>query len=130
MSQRVNSRVRVAVAALLAATLLPASVNAQEPTEPEPPLPGTSQPQKLHEWPPLVSAARATAEGVKVGAVKGFDLLILRPLSLTATIVGTALFIPIAVVTAPNGLDSVEEAMEIFVMTPAKATFQRDLGDF
>ncbi len=43
---------------------------------------------------------------------------------------GALLFVPAALLTAPNGLDSVQMALEFFVTEPAKSVFQRPLGDF
>jgi hypothetical protein len=63
-------------------------------------------------------------------AVAGFDVVILRPLGLAALAVGTVAFIPVAVLTAPDGLDSLQAALEIFVTTPAEWVFKRPLGDF
>ena len=44
--------------------------------------------------------------------------------------VGAVLFVPAALLTAPNGLDSVKMALEFFVTEPANSVFQRPLGDF
>ncbi len=60
----------------------------------------------------------------------GFDVVLLRPCGLVATLIGFGFFVPAAVVTAPGGLDSIEEAWEIFVSVPAEWTFERPLGDF
>ena len=63
-------------------------------------------------------------------AVKAFDVVILRPLGLAATVVGVALFPAAAVLAAPGGRDSVEEAWELFVLVPAKNVYSRPLGQF
>ena len=60
----------------------------------------------------------------------GFDLVILRPLGLVAAAAGVALFVPVAVVSAPNGRDGIQEAWELLVTIPAENVFQRPLGDF
>jgi hypothetical protein len=60
----------------------------------------------------------------------GFDVVILRPLGLVAMATGAVLFVPAVLLTAPNGLDSVQTALKIFVTEPAKSVFQRPLGDF
>jgi hypothetical protein len=105
-----------AVAPLIAALLLPASTFAQAPYESEEP------------------KASATAE--KVGsspsdyAAIGFDAVILRPLGTVAVLVGAVAFIPAALITAPNGRDSIETAWKSFVADPARDAFQRPLGDF
>ena len=61
---------------------------------------------------------------------KAFDAVILRPLGLAAAVVGVALFVPAAILTAPGGRDSIEEAWDLFVLTPGKYVFERPLGDF
>jgi hypothetical protein len=89
---------------LIAALLLSANAYAQAQEEVEPPSPN------------LIAA--------------GFDVVILRPLGLVAAAVGAGLFVPVALVTAPNGLDSLQSALTIFVTEPAKSVFLRPLGDF
>ena len=63
-------------------------------------------------------------------AHRGFDLVILRPLGLVAVAVGAVAFVPAALITAPNGRDGIQSALELFVTEPAKNVFQRPLGDF
>jgi hypothetical protein len=62
--------------------------------------------------------------------VAGADLVFLRPLGLVAMAAGAVLFVPAALLTAPNGLDGVRAALDFFVSEPAKSVFQRPLGDF
>jgi len=59
-----------------------------------------------------------------------FDVVLLRPLGLLTMVIGAALFVPAAVVTSPGGLDSIEEALELFVLDPAKDVLERPLGEF
>ena len=59
-----------------------------------------------------------------------FDAVLLRPLGLVAAIVGAGFFVPAAVLTAPGGRDSIQEAWELFVLVPGKYVFERPLGDF
>ena len=74
-------------------------------------------------------AARAeSGAAFYAGAV--FDVVILRPLGFAASLVGAALFVPAALVTAPGGLDSIEEAWEQFVITPAEHVYTRPLGEW
>jgi hypothetical protein len=96
--------VRTAVATLIAGLLLSANAYALAGEEAGPPSPN-----------PIAA---------------GFDVVILRPLGLVAAAVGAALFVPVALVTAPNGLDSLQSALTVFVTEPAKSVFQRPLGDF
>ncbi len=60
----------------------------------------------------------------------GFDAVILRPVGFVALVVGAGLFVPAALITAPNGWHSITEAREILVDNPAEHLFQRPLGDF
>jgi hypothetical protein len=94
---------RAAVMTLIAGLLLPANADALAQEQVEPPSPN-----------PIVAGA---------------DLVILRPLGLVAMAAGAVLFVPAALLTAPNGLDSVQMALEFFVTEPAKNVFQRPLGD-
>ena len=58
-----------------------------------------------------------------------FDVMILRPLSLVATVVGTALFFPLSAVafaTVPADMGIVADSL---VMATARFTFQRGLGE-
>ena len=63
-------------------------------------------------------------------AAKGFDAVIIRPLSLSAVGVGAALFVPVAIISSPGGLTPIREAWEQFVLTPVNFVFTRPLGDF
>jgi hypothetical protein len=65
-----------------------------------------------------------------VGFAVGFDAVLLRPIGFVATVVGASLFLPAALVSAPGGRDSIQEAWELFVLVPGKYVFQRPLGDF
>jgi hypothetical protein len=59
---------------------------------------------------------------------KGFDLMIMRPLSLGTTVMGSALFViltPITVITAPREFGAVSE---ILIRAPGRFTFRRPLG--
>ncbi len=63
-------------------------------------------------------------------AAQAFDAVVLRPIGLAAVIIGSALFVPAAIVTAPGGRDAVQEAWEVFVQAPGKFVFSRGLGEF
>ena len=63
-------------------------------------------------------------------AAKGFDAVIIRPLALSAVVVGAAFFVPAAIISAPGGLTPIREAWEQFVMGPVNFVFVRPLGDF
>jgi len=60
---------------------------------------------------------------------KGFDLLVMRPLSLGTTAIGAILFLPLAplaFMTVPDEIDSVYDGM---IGAPARFTFSRALGE-
>ncbi len=63
-------------------------------------------------------------------AANTFDVVVLRPLGFVGAIVGAVLFVPVAVLTAPGGRDTIEEALEMFVLVPGKFVFTRPLGSF
>lgn len=70
----------------------------------------------------------ATAAEEDSGMAMITDLVIARPLCLAATAIGSVFFVlglPIAASTK-----SVHRAAHALVVTPAKATFTRPLGDF
>lgn len=104
MSKRARQSLRAAALTLIAALLLPGNAYAQEPQ--------------------LVKSGSVNP------AVAGFDVVIVRPLGLAALAVGAVFFLPVALVTAANGKDSLQTALEIFVTGPAQNVFQRPLGDF
>lgn len=56
------------------------------------------------------------------------DALVMRPLGLVATVLGTALTVVALPFTIPSG--SVEASARTFIVEPAAYTFQRPLGDF
>jgi hypothetical protein len=56
------------------------------------------------------------------------DLLVVRPVGLATTIVGTALTIVALPFTIPSG--SVRESAELMIVSPAEYTFKRPLGQF
>lgn len=125
MTKRTKSSLRAAVVTLVAGCVLPAGAQSQsatrtatEPaTPPPPPTPTQTQSPVSPEEPEPSTTARV------------LDALILRPLGLLVLPVGVAAFIPAALLTAPDGMDSVQTAFELFVTTPANYVFQRKLGD-
>ena len=75
------------------------------------------------------STARAETDPAFVAAAT-FDVLILRSCGFAASVVVAALLLPTALMTAPNGRDSLEEAWEQFVVGPAEYVYSRPLGEF
>jgi len=69
------------------------------------------------------TASAASGDDLKVAA----DVLVVRPICLTATVVGSGLFVlalPIAAISR-----SVKKTAHVLVVVPARATFTRHLGD-
>jgi hypothetical protein len=69
------------------------------------------------------SASAANEDELKVAA----DTLVVRPVCLVATVIGSGLFIvslPIAAISR-----SVKKTAHVLVVRPARATFTRPLGD-
>jgi hypothetical protein len=94
---------RAALATLIACLLVPTSARADELPAAEP-------------------------EGPGAGAI-AFDLLVLRPLGFAVLPVSCAAFLPVALLSAPGGLDRLEELYQQLVKDPAAYVFQRPLGE-
>jgi len=80
---------------------------------------------------PMVSPALAqnpvevqekTAEGMAA------DLVVLRPLGIVSTVLGSAVYVVGLIFSGPGG--NASESADILVKEPAKFTFVRPLGDF
>ena len=71
-----------------------------------------------------VSASRATDDSAAAAA----DAIVVRPLSLVAVVIGSGLFVLSLPFTAPSG--NIGKSAHLLIGKPAKATFQRPLGDF
>lgn len=112
--RRTGSGTRILLATLIAGVLLPVQVEAVGPDDPDP--------QKTHH----VSVGRRIG---RVFAI-GFDVAVVRPLSACATIIGAGLFVPVFLISAAGGTEARDEALEIFVMLPAKSVYERPLGEF
>lgn len=118
MEPRARSGAARAAAATLAAALLllPLSVQAQDAPPPAARSVRTS----------LAEIATRSSEGLAIG----FDVLVLRPLGAVATAVGAVLFVPAALLAAPNGSEALQEARETFITVPAESVYKRRLGEF
>lgn len=57
-----------------------------------------------------------------------FDVVLLRPLSAVATIVGVPFFVASVPFVAPAG--EIMTSLDVFVLAPADYTIKRPLGDF
>jgi hypothetical protein len=75
----------------------------------------------------LVSTGSLRAAPAKQTAVKVADAIIVRPIALTATLAGGALFALSLPVTALT--KTVKPTADMLVVKPAHATFKRPLGD-
>lgn len=107
----------VLLVAWLAALIAPAPGSAAEDeAEAEQPAPA---PVEAHWYDALV---RNTNVGV--------DLILIRPLAALTLGAGAVLFVPAALMTAPNGWESVKEAYQRFIGEPGEYVFARPLGEF
>ena len=104
MRHRKRPTLRAAAATLVAGLLLPAQAPAQGEGEDSP---------AGEDYAPQV-----------------VDAVLMRPLGAAATIIGFALFIPVAIITSPGGKDTIGQAWELFVEVPGEFAFTRKLGDF
>jgi len=135
MTKRTRSSLRAALVTLVAGFVLPASAEPQGETQTQPGTqtePGTQNEtqNETQTQEPLEAASQESLEAPAPSTTaKVLDVLILRPLGLVVVPVGVAAFIPAALLTAPNGMDSVKTALELFVTGPANYVFQRPLGE-
>jgi len=108
MRRRPKSSARVAILTLIALLMLPAQglAQAKKPADDLEPQPSPS----------ILASA--------------FDIVILRPFGVVVLAVGSAMFVPAAIVTAPGGRDNLEGALDFFVLSPYRDVFTRPLGDF
>ena len=58
------------------------------------------------------------------------DLLLIRPCAGVTAAVGVALFVPAAIMTSPNGKESIKDAYQRFVREPGEYFATRPLGEF
>ena len=124
MRKRVRTSLRAAVVTVLAGFLMPASAQAQVEAQPE------AQPEAQVEAQAEAPAPETVEPRGPNPAAAAFDVLIVRPFGLAALPVGVAAFIPAALLTAPNGMDSIRQALDLFVISPANYVFRRPLGEF
>jgi hypothetical protein len=76
---------------------------------------------------PVAAAAASDLSWQDAPAVV-FDVMILRPLSAIATIVGAPLFVATVPFVALEG--QIMTSLDVFVLAPADYTITRPLGDF
>lgn len=111
-------RMRSCFAILLVTLALAAS----QPTQAAEQVPTTPAPA-LAAAPPA-----ATAPNPPSAEAMALDVLIMRPLMVAATAIGTGLFLVSLPFTVPGG--DVGAAAQRLVVDPARYTFVRPLGDF
>jgi hypothetical protein len=119
----------------------PTATQTQAPTEPatEPPRepqtqaltepPGETQTQVQREAQEALDEEKSLESPRPNTGAMVFDVLVARPLGLVVLTVGAAAFIPAALIAAPGGMDSVKEALQLFVTGPVDYVFQRPLGE-
>jgi hypothetical protein len=85
-------------------------------------------------WVPVLNAQAFDTPEFLQPAVEpfqiGFDVLMIRPLSFVALVVGGVMFVPAIIMSAPNLTTTYDEAVEVFIMIPYEGVFERPLGDF
>jgi len=108
MSRRFSPRARAALLTSIAVLLLPLEGLAQTKTPGKDDIPAAP--------PSIISQA--------------VDVVLLRPLGFVVLAVGSAMFVPAVIVTAPGGRDNIEGALDFFVITPYQDVFERPLGEF
>jgi len=101
---------RIAVAVLTAVLLLPAIGRAEEAPDDAPPVDS--------RWGPI-----------RILDVS-MDVKWVRPLSAITLAVGCVLFVPAALLTAPNGWESITDAYGRFVNEPGEYLITRPIGEF
>jgi hypothetical protein len=74
-----------------------------------------------------IPTATQEIEGAPSAGAMAFDLVLVRPVSLVATVLGTGLFVVSLPFTALAG--DVKSPAERLVMEPARYTFTRPLGE-
>lgn len=80
---------------------------------------------------PFGTAAFAQGQGSEDADIRGkmvVDILIIRPLGIVSTILGTTLFLVSLPFSAMGG--NVNEAKQKLMVEPARFTFKRPLGEF
>jgi uncharacterized membrane protein YfcA len=107
---------RIVTVLLIAVLLMPASGWAADDEKADEPPPA---PIQRHWYDPLVHQSDV-----------GVDLILVRPLAGLTLIAGGLLFVPAALITAPNGTDSIRDAYERFVREPGEYFYSRPLGEF
>jgi len=79
--------------------------------------------------PPVLAQGKSSGEDKEKGAGPMlFDLLLIRPVGVAATVIGSALFVVSLPFSAIGG--NTKPAYEKMVKEPAKYTFNRRLGDY
>lgn len=89
---------------------------------------------------PALAASETDAEGqapAVEGATdfdrrfdQGFDIVVLRPLSAIVLVMGAALLVPAAILSAAGGSEGLDNAYDILVKTPWQDLADRPLGEW
>jgi len=74
------------------------------------------------------SLAEEEAPGVSI-VDRAFDAAVLRPLGAAAVLAGAVLLVPAALVTAPGGMESVDNAYDVFLRMPLENLIDTPLGE-
>jgi hypothetical protein len=79
--------------------------------------------------PGLAHADWEQSRGADIAA-STLDLTIVRPLATAKVLVGAALFLPAALLSAPMGREGFDDAYEALIAVPAEFAFSREVGQF
>jgi hypothetical protein len=75
-------------------------------------------------------ATESTSSDWQHHTLAAFDAVVIRPLGVVAIVVGAAFVVPVAVVTWPSGRETIDRAIERFVMVPVRSVIECPLGEF
>lgn len=78
---------------------------------------------------PIKAAFKPLEAAVKPLEI-GMDVLIVRPLALSTLVVGAVMLVPALLISAPNVMATMDEALENFIEIPYEDAFERELGEF
>jgi hypothetical protein len=121
---------RIAAAVLIAGLVSPALARAAEDAEGTPAEEVSEDvTEDVPAEPPLIRDSRWYDEPLRIFD-QTIDLIVIRPLAAVTLVAGAAIFVPAAVLTAPNGMEGITDAYERFVNEPAQYFYSRPLGEF
>jgi len=79
----------------------------------------------LASWTPQVLAQE---EGGPSQVDRTFDAMVLRPLGAAGVVLGAVILVPAALVSAPGGMESLDNAYDVFLRMPLDNLINAPLG--